>query len=926
MPLITLGVLGPVVARRAEAEPDLGRQLRHVLGLLLVRAGRPVTPDEFDLLLWGDDPPARAADIVHRHISNLRRLLEPDLPYRAQGSWVRRTANGYRLVGGPESADLLRFRELAEQPELEHRLAALRLWRGRCGAGLELPPELLPEFEAVDRERITLLCAVADDALASGEVAKVLPLVEPLAGEYGLDEALQTRLVLLLTAAGRQAEAMAAYHAVRTRLADELGVDPGLELRSAYDRVLHQDVGPAAARPPAPSRLPPRNRFFTGRAAELAQLSRIAEAVGPDASATVICALDGLPGVGKTSLVLHWAYEAAAAFPDGRLFVDLRGFDLVDQPLSSDQALVQLLSGLGVPAREMPDGTAALSELFRATVSDRRLLVVLDNARDEEQVRPLLPAAPGSLVLVTSRNRLTGLVVSDGAVPFSLTVPSWAESRTGMRDRLGADRVAGEEAALDEIIERCGRLPLAMAVASARALTNPGWALTEVAGELRESSFLDDAEPRSDVRNVFSWSYRMLAEGSARLFRLLAWHPGPDFGWVTAATLAGLSPNRIRPLLRELVRASLLTEIRPGRYAFHDLIKAYAAELSASTDTEAERTAAVDALLDHLMRVGDQANRVLKPAFRAGDAPSATGGEPFPDARAAMAWFAGELAVLESAVGVAGPRSWRLAELLIPYYQRRGLYQRWQAAAERALSQAVIAGDIEGQAVMHRMLAGADALAGRGQDVIEQDVERLRRASGHLRRSLELFESLSRTEALAEVYRNFGMVATELGEHEEAIAHFERSLALFEAAGDRNAVPYVLHGLGWVRAEVGDTGAALADYARAESLALETGALHMAAGSVAARADIAGRRGRVDEAMDLFARAEELFRRDENQEGAAWIEVHRGDLLARAGRRGEAAAHWGRARDHLTELGRTAAAEALTERLGEVTPRAARPG
>jgi DNA-binding SARP family transcriptional activator/tetratricopeptide (TPR) repeat protein len=909
------------------------------MGLLLLRAGRSVTVEEFATLLWGEDPPTRAADIVHRHISTLRRLLEPGLPYRAQGGWLHRSGGGYRLDASAESLDLLDFRRLAEQgrraAEIEDhakalalRTTALRLWDGRCGADLDPGPDMLPEFHAVDQERVAVACAAADDALRSGETNDLMSVVREVAEQNGLDEALQARLMLLLAATGKQAAALGVFHSVRSRLAEELGVDPGLELRAAYDRVLRQDTAASRAEttPAAASQMPGGTRFFSGREHELARLSELVTETRRDPCATVIGVVDGLPGVGKTSLVIHWARQRVGEFPDGQLFVNLRGFDVHRRVVDAGQALAHLLGGMGVPQERIPADADARNALFRTMTADRRMLIILDNARDEEHVRPLLPASTGSLVLVTSRNRLTGLVAQEGAVPLTLAPPSPEESRTSMRMRLGPGRVAGAEQALDEIIERCGRLPLAMAVVCARALTYPDWPLRDIAEQLRAAApldFFDGEEPRSDVRNVFSWSYRMLTDPAARLFRLLPVHPGGDFGAVGVANLAGLPLTTVRQLLRELTRTRLLSESRPGRYTFHDLIKAYAVELGRAEDPEAYRTAALGRLLDHLTRVGHAANIALHGSFRSSEPPPIGPGatpEPIVDTAAAMAWFTTELTVLEDAVEIPGVGSWRLAELLMPYYQRRAMFQRWASTAEHALRSAIDAGDLEGQAAMNRMLAGALALGARndlsaGRSGAEQ---RILAAVWPLRRALDLLDVLDRPLDKAHVYRNLGTVNTEARRHVAARENFERALALFEAAGDRRGTALTLFALGQERTKLGDIDGGLLDLRRAEATALELDDVNTAGSLAGTIAQAQVRMGRTDEALASYHRARDLLRRAGNALELAVASRQLGDLLAAAGQDDEAVLAWGEARDRYTELGQIDMAAGLASRMSDL--------
>jgi DNA-binding SARP family transcriptional activator/tetratricopeptide (TPR) repeat protein len=944
--VVRFALLGPVRAWRGGIEIDLRpRQLRHVMGLLLLRAGRPVTVEEFATLLWGEAPPMRAADIVHRHIGTLRRLLEPDLAYRVQGRWLQRAAGGYRLDAEPESLDLLEFRRLAEQGRhateigdhakaLALRTEALRLWHGRCGADLDPDPEMLPEFHAVDQERVAVARAAVDDALATGDTQDLMPIIREVAEQNPLDEALQARLMLLLAATGRQAAALGVFHSVRSRLVEELGVDPGPDLRTAYDRVLRQEAVPEPPAPRAiPSQVPAGTRYFSGRSAELARLTELLAETGRDRCATVVGVVDGLPGVGKTSLVTHWARQMADEFPDGQLFVNLQGFDVHRRALDADQALAHLLAGMGVPHERIPADAGARNALFRTMTADRRMLIILDNARDEEHVRPLLPSSPLSLVLVTSRNRLTGLIAQEGAAPLILTPPSHEDSRTGMRARLGAGRIAGEEGALDEIIERCGRLPLAMAVVCGRALTYPEWSLRDIADELRMAApldFFDGEEPRSDVRNVFSWSYRMLSESAARLFRLLPVHPGPDFGPVGVANLAGLPLHTVRQLLRELARTRLLTETRPGRYAFHDLIKAYAAELGKVEDPEAYRIAAFNRMLDHLTRVGHEANIMLHGSFRSSEPPAVgrdATPEPIADTTAAMTWFTTELAVLEDAVEIPGANTWRLAELLMPYYQRRAMFQRWTTTAEHALRAAIDADDLEGQAAMNRMLAGAMALGGRndlsaGRPGAEQ---RILAAAGPLQRALALLDVLDRPLDKAHVYRNLGTVHAEAKRPVAARENFKRALALFEAAGDRRGIALTLFTLGQERTKLGDIDGGLSDLRRAEATALELDDVNTAGSLAGAIAQAQVRLGRTEEALASYHRARDLLRRAGNALEVAVANRQLGDLLATAGQRDEAVLAWREARDRYTELGQVDVAARLVSRIEEFLREASAP-
>jgi DNA-binding SARP family transcriptional activator len=679
-PMISFSVLGPVRVWRAGEELDTGpRQQRLILALLLVRAGRPVDTGELVELLWSDARPTSAVNVVHRYVGMLRRLLEPDLPNRASGRWLLRHGTGYRLAVDDASLDLMAARKLGTQARVLARqgdspaavtayVQALDLWQGRCCAGLEPVARSSSAFAAVDREAAVMTCDAADVALRAGQVRMVLPALWKAVGRDPLDEALHARLLLCLAANGQQAEALTTYDVLRRRLADELGIDPGAELVSAHQRVLRQqsssrppslDAGSAghttdepAVRAVRPAQLPPDLPFFTGRRHELALLDELL--AGRDGHATVTVAIDGMPGVGKSTLAVRWAHQAVERFPDGQLFLDLCGFAADEAPVSQADALRSLLSGLGVPSHALPVDIDARIGLYRTTLVGRRVLVVLDNARDAQQAAALLPAAPGCAGIVTSRNKLTGLAVQ-GARMLTVELPALEDARESLRARIGAARADAEPSALDAIIASCARLPLAMAVAGARAQGSPRFSLASIAEDLRagwdhlDALVTDDL--RSDVRRVFSWSYRALRPETGRLFRLLSLHNGTDISTASAASLAGLPIRRTRELLGELTRGHLLVERFPGRFACHDLIRGYAAALADEVDPATERDAALARLISHYQHTAYLAQRWLSPELTVEPPPSPHDGvtvETIPDHESAIR----TLATISSAVAV----------------------------------------------------------------------------------------------------------------------------------------------------------------------------------------------------------------------------------------------------------------------------------
>ncbi|MFF7838142.1 BTAD domain-containing putative transcriptional regulator [Streptomyces ossamyceticus] len=374
---------------------------------------------------------------------------------------------------------------------------------------------------------------------------------------------------------------------------------------------------PLTAPPPAPApsptplrpaRLPADVPVFVGREAELGTLLRVTDAAAASTGAPATVLVSGMPGIGKTALAVHWAHRVADRFPDGQLHVSLRGFDAAEPPLEPADALRGMLGVLGVPAARMPSGVDSLAGLYRSTLAGRRLLVLLDDAADTEQVRPLLPAGPGSLTLVTSRLALSGLTAS-GAHPLHLALPSAADAGAVLARRVGHDRTGAEPGAAAEIVARCARLPLALAVVAARAAGRPDFPLSAIAAELRHAGDCLDAFADTGgvpgLRTVFAPSYRRLPPENARLFRLLSLRPGPDLTPRAAAALADLPQRRTRLLLDELTDAHLVTEHAPGRYVQHTLLRLYAAELTAEYDSPAERRAALHRLRTHAATVTD---------------------------------------------------------------------------------------------------------------------------------------------------------------------------------------------------------------------------------------------------------------------------------------------------------------------------------
>jgi DNA-binding SARP family transcriptional activator/tetratricopeptide (TPR) repeat protein len=790
-PLLRAALLGPLQVWHDDVELSLGPgQQRLLLALLLARAGDLVEISEITALIWGDDPRPSAVNMVHRYVGALRRLLEPGLAERSGGRWIVRETGGYRFVPRDADLDVLAFRDqvtkardLAETGDdaeaLASFIAGLHLWRGRAGAGFGHEVGEHPDFTAINREYVMAVREAAQVARRCRRSELILPAVREAATRNPLDEALQAELMLLLAADGKQSEALTVFGDIRDRLDDELGISPGPELNSAHETVLRRTT-PAAAtvtsRPavPAPAQLPSDLPVFTGRdTSVLAALRTLTE----PRTALPMVAFTGMPGIGKTTLAVHVGHLAAPHFPDGQLHADLHGFDAHGDITAPADVLRDFLGALGFADADVPASLDARASLFRSVLAERRMLVLLDNARDAEQVRPLLPGTAGNAVIITSRSPLVGLA-SDGAAVQALDVPSMAEARTGVIERIGLRRAAADPGALDELIRWCGRLPLALALICAQATAHPDQPLASIAEELRRiprlDAVADDAD--QDVRAVFSWSYRLLSAGAARLFRLLPLHPGTDFAAEAMASLTGEPERTARAHLAELVRTGLVSRYRPTRYRLHDLLHAYALELGAGTETPGERRATHRRIFGHYLHTAANAVALVRPGYAPMTIPAPHSGvtaQPFSDESAVMAWSAAERHTLSTVIDEAATRDdstavWQLAVLVKDLYHRHGWWKDWAAMFGRALSAAERAGDLPGMAHSHRSLAVACHY------LHDPDA-----AAHHLKVAYELFTSADDALGRSMVQMNVGYIAHLRGEPQAAFDNLNEALSAF---------------------------------------------------------------------------------------------------------------------------------------------------
>jgi DNA-binding SARP family transcriptional activator len=693
------GLLGSLVVRCDGALIGVPRgNQRAVLAALLLDAGRVVPVDDLARLLWGQQPPASARVTVQNYVKRLRQALGEGGRDR-----VRTHPGGYSISVGDAELDVSRFWELADSARVavkdgswdeaaERARAALSLWRGEPLTGVQSEALAAREVPRLIELHLQALEAWLDAELHLGCHAQAVPGLQRLVREHPLREHPHALLMLALYRCERQAEALAVYQDARRVLVGELGVEPGAELRELHQRILVADPAlappgappeapapeagpavPAGLAPLTPRQLPGMAAHFTGRVSELAALDAMLRAAGDEEPGTVvITTICGAAGVGKTALAVRWSHRVADQFPDGQLYVNLRGFDPSGTPAETGEVIRGFLEALGVAAERIPPGLATQAGLYRSLLAGRKLLIVLDNARCEQQVRPLLPAGPGCLVLLTSRSALTGLAAAEGARLLSLRVLDPAEARQMLAARLGCQH-AEADPAVAEIARLCAYLPLALSVAAARAAARPGFPLAALATELRAGrsrlDALDSGDPEVSVRGVFSWSQEWLSDPGRRMFRLLGVHPGPDISVAAAASLAGADRAEASRSLAELTRAHLLAEHRPGRYAFHDLLRAYAAEQVTAGGIDGERREAIGRVLDHYRHTANAANRLLQPA---GDAlatitPPRPGVTPerLAGSAEARAWLHAERRVLLALLALAADdgidtRGWQL--------------------------------------------------------------------------------------------------------------------------------------------------------------------------------------------------------------------------------------------------------------------------
>jgi DNA-binding SARP family transcriptional activator/tetratricopeptide (TPR) repeat protein len=882
---VEFGVLGPLLVRvDGEAVPIPRGKQRILLAVLLLRAGRTVPADQLADMLWDPEPPPPSAGVtLQNYVKRLRQALGPAgrerIVTQPRGYLIRLELGELDLTVMEHALAAARraAREAAWERAADGVARAMSLWRGEPLCDVDLPGAAATEVSRLAELRLQAWELRAQAGLQLARHAEVITELEQLAANTPLREHLQALLMLALYRCDRRAEALAAYQRTRDVLVNELGSEPGPELQKLYGQILRDDPALAASpslaeevRAEGPAveairQLPAAVSSFTGRETELAQLTGLLEpGSSTQAPALVISAIGGTAGVGKTALAVQWAYQVAERFPDGQLYVNLRGYD-PDQPVTAADALAGFLRALGVSGQEIPDGVGERSGLYRSRLAGRRMLVVLDNARDSDQVRPLLPGDPGCAAVVTSRDQLAGLVAADGARRLDLNVLPLDDAVALLRALIGP-RADDDPNAVAELSGLCARLPLALRIAAELAASRPEGSLRELVAELAASrlDLLDAGEDRADVRAVFSWSVRQLPDDAARAFALTGLHPGEDLDLYAAAALTGTNTAQARLVLARLGRACLLQPAGPGRYSLHDLLRAYAREQVAAADADGQ--SALTRLFDYYLAAAAKAMDVLFPAEGQMRPRIAVPGEvvpAMPGEAEAQAWLDRERANLVAIVVTCAGNGWpRHAAGLAATLHRYLMVGRHlpeataiQNSAQRAARRS---GDLAAEAAALNGLGGIALMKGRFRD-----------AADHYQAALGSYRRCGDRASQARVLYNLGLIELQLHNLPAAADYYRAGIAAFKDAGDGLGVAVALCTLSGVETELGDLDQASEHLLLALQVFREEKDQDREAEALGRIGDLCLQRGQLDRAAEFFEQALIIYRRLDRPGGVA---------------------------------------------------------
>ena len=777
-------LLGPLEVRSdGQVIALTSAKQRVLLAALLVEANRVVPAGRLISRLWDDESPASARATLQSHVMRLRRTLG------AAGAALVNHADGYLIEVAPDCLDVERFESLVRQANgvgparaAELLRQALAEWHGDPLSDIpsaHLRGEVVPGWQ---ERRLAAVELRIDRELRLGRHVDVLAELADLTGRYPLRERFWAHRMRALHRAGRPAEALRCYDTVRDLLAGELGVDPGAELRDLHQVVLGGEAAVAAQVRQRRNDLPGDIPDFVGRADEFDRLC---------ADGVPVTVISGMAGVGKTAMAVHAAHRLADRYPDGQLFLDLRGHTEDAEPVEPAVALATLLRALDVPPDRIPAGAAERSAFWLAELADRKVLVVLDNASSTDQIRPLLPSSSTCLVLITSRHRLTDLDT------LSLDVLPESDALTLLASVVGVDRAHADPDASSDVLRLCGHLPLAIRIAAGRLRTRPSWPVRMLADRLHEEALRSGELAVGDrsVTAALTLSHRRLSAAQQRLFALLGQHPGESFDGYQAATLGGTGLAEAEDRLRELADVHLLQEPVPGRYRCHDLVRRYArTRTSVSEDARRE---AIGRLLDHYRYQARRAACYLDPYRRHSIAELGTPPGPVPDiadADDAIRWCETELTNLMAAIDYAAgdgrrTHAWQLAAALPWFFKRCGHTEEWIASLRTG---ALAATDANDRANLLRELGLAHFTAGNANAAIDCATE-----------ALTLYRQTDDLCGEAAALNNIGNVHLRLDQITKAVGYYRRALAVRRHAGDVRGAGITLNNLCYAHEKLG---------------------------------------------------------------------------------------------------------------------------
>ncbi len=914
-----LRLLGAVRMLVVGAEIDLGpARQRCVLAALAVHPDQVISVDRLTECVWGDCSPHRARQTLVSYLSRLRQVLAG-----AEGA-IERRPGGYALAIEPSDVDLYRFRRLRSQARAEtgRRAAelleqALDQWQGEALAGLS-GDWAEAERDRLHRERWDAEWDLTDALLGLGHGESLVAGLATRAAEHPLDERVAGQYLLALHRAGRTADALAHYRRLRDRLVEDLGTDPGTALRDTHQQILVGDPAlavPAREKPAGqvvtPRQLPAAPAPFVGRTDLLGQLDAVTTS-----GTVVIWALAGAGGIGKTALAVHWARRRLDRFPDGQLFLDLRGFSADGEVMDPATALRGLLATLGVEPGRIPDDAHAQGALFRSLVAGKRMLLLIDNAVDTSQVASLLPGSESCTVLVTSRNLLSGLLAGYGARPLRLDALVGVEARALLSGKLGEERIAAEPEAVDDLLRFCGGFPLALSIVAGLAQARPRLPLAALVAELREFGLgaLDGGDPAASLPSVLSWSYRRMSPGQLTMLVLVGIAPGTDIDLRAIAALAGLPKEEARTVLLSLERASLIEQHAAGRFAMHDVIRRHAVD-TARTLPEEVRSAALHRVVDFYLHSAYAADRIIDPhAPQVAIDDAAMGVDPvaLADVSAASAWLSAEhdqLLAAQRTAAVQGRHeaAWQLAWVLTTFHLHQGLRHDaltvWLTALD-AVEQMALA-----DATIHirtfRLLGYTYCELGRHDEGV-----------GYLERALELAERHHDATEQAHVHRLLTRVWGYLGDFRRALDHAERTLDHFQAIDDPGMEAEALNAAGWCNAVLGDYDSARARCQAALDLFRRLRNIDGEAATLDSIAYIDHHSGRHDCAVSNYVRAVALQRELGDSRNEAETLEKLGHSQAALGHYQDAHETWRRAHELYVAQERDESARRVQQQIG----------